>query len=185
MVEDPALLDFADRGELRAWFESHHDSESEARVVIHKSGPRKGQLTLREAQEEAVCFGWVDAINRRIDDSRYWLRFVPRKPGSAWSASNIRRVEKMTQTGLMTGAGLDTVTEAQGNGQWDLALRVERTDLIPVDLERALRGMSGGLAAYEALPHSRKKQILRSLFTAKASATLERRLRAVVDEVAR
>jgi uncharacterized protein YdeI (YjbR/CyaY-like superfamily) len=149
-----------------------------------KSGPCKGQLTLRDAQEEAVGFGWVDATNRRIDDASYWLRFVPRKPGSAWSLSNIRRVERMTSAGRMAPAGLDSVDEARRNGQWELALQVERTDLIPPYLEHALRARSGALDAYERLPHSRKKQILRSVLTAKSSATLERRVRAVVEEVA-
>jgi uncharacterized protein YdeI (YjbR/CyaY-like superfamily) len=184
MSDDFGLLVFASRSEWREWLKSHHDSEREARIVIFKSGPRKGQLTLRDAQEEAVGFGWVDAINRRIDDNSYWLRFVPRKPGSAWSLSNIRRVERMMSAGRMTPAGLDSVDEARRNGQWELALQVERTDLIPADLERALRARTGALDAYGRLPHSRKKQILRALLTAESSATLERRIRAVVEEVA-
>jgi uncharacterized protein YdeI (YjbR/CyaY-like superfamily) len=180
-----ALLTFEGRGEWRAWLDSHHGREPEARVVIFKSGPHKGRLTLREAQEEAVCFGWVDAINRRIDDSRYWLRFVPRKPGSAWSLSNIRRVERMQGADLMARAGLDAVAEARRNGQWDLALRVERTDLIPPDLESELRAASGALEVYENLAHSRKKQMLRSILSAKSPATAQRRIRAVVEEVGR
>ena len=181
--DDSELLIFASRSEWRQWLESHHDSEPEARVVIFKSGPRQGQLTLRDAQEEAVGFGWVDAQNRRIDGASYWLRFVPRRPGSAWSLSNIRRVERMTSAGLMVQAGLESVDEAHRNGQWEFALQVERTDLIPADLEQALRARSGALGAYERLPHSRKKQILRLLLSAKSPATLERRVRAVADEV--
>jgi uncharacterized protein YdeI (YjbR/CyaY-like superfamily) len=183
MLDDCALLTFANRGEWRSWLETHHDCEREARVVIYKSGPLKGQFTLQQAQEEALCFGWVDASNRRLDHSRYLLRFTHRRPGSAWSLSNIRRVETLTQAGLMAQAGLDEVAEARRNGQWDLGLRVERTDLLPPELERELRRADGALAAFTALPHSRKKQILRTLLTAKSPATLQRRIDAVIEEV--
>ncbi len=182
-LHDHALLTFANRDEWRSWLETHHDCEREARVVIYKSGPLRGQFTLRQAQEEALCFGWVDASNRRLDDLRYWLRFTHRKQGSAWSLSNIRRVEALTQAGLMAQAGLDEVAEARRNGQWNLGLRVERTDLLPPELERELLRADGAMAMFTALPHSRKKQILRSLLTAKSPATLKRRIDAVVKEV--
>jgi uncharacterized protein YdeI (YjbR/CyaY-like superfamily) len=181
--DDHTLLTFATRGEWRSWLESHHDSETEARVVIYKSGPLRGQFTLQQAQEEALCFGWVDASNGRLDDLRYWLRFVPRRAGSAWSLSNIRRVERLTQAGLMTQAGLDEVAEARRNGQWELGLRVEQTDLLPPELEQELLRTHGAMAAFTALSHSRKKQILRSLLSAKSPATMKRRVDAVVEEV--
>ena len=183
MPDDHTLLTFADRGEWRSWLEGHHDCAHEATVVIYKSGPLKGQFTLQQAQEEALCFGWVDASNRRLDDSRYLLRFTRRKPGSAWSLSNIRRVETLTQAGLMAQAGRDEVAEARRNGQWDLGLRVEQTDLLPPELEQELQRENGAMAAFTALSHSRKKQILRSLLTAKSPATLKRRIDAVVEEV--
>lgn len=185
MPDDHTLLTFANRGEWRSWLESHHDSECEARVVIYKSGPLKAQLTLQDAQEEALCFGWVDASNGRLDDVRYWLRFTPRKRGSAWSLSNIRRVDRLTQTGRMAPAGLDEVAEACRNGQWHLGLRVEQTDVLPPELEQELLGTEGAMTAFAALSHSRKKQVLRSLLTAKSPATLKGRIDAVVEEVTR
>ncbi len=123
-------------------------------------------------------------MNKRIDGSRYSLRFTPRRAGSAWSISNIRRVEKLITTGLMTEAGLRKVAEAHQNGQWEAALRIERTDLIPTDLEKALRRRKGALAGYRSLTHSRKRQILRQLSTAKSPATRERRIAAIIQEVA-
>ncbi len=183
MPVDGKLLSFTSRTEWRAWLESHHDHASEAQVVIYKTGPRKAHLSLNEAQEEALCFGWVDVKNKRIDSSRYSLLFKPRKAGSAWSISNIRRVERLIEAGLMTEAGLAKVAAAHGDGQWDAALRIEKTDLIPPDLEKALRKRKGALIGYRSLTHSRRRQILRRLLTAKRQATRQRIIEAIVQEV--
>ncbi len=152
--------------------------------MLYKPGPRGIPLSFNEALEEALCFGWVDVMNKRIDDSRYALRFTPRRAGSAWSISNIRRVEKLIAAGLMTKAGLKKVAEAQQNGQWDTALRVEQTDLVPTDVQKALRRRKGALAGYKNLTHSRKRELLRWLLTAKSQATRQRRIEAIVQEVA-
>lgn len=184
MPDESELLFFNSRAEWRAWLEANHDQALEARIMIYKQGPRQAWLSLNEAQEEALCFGWVDVKNKRIDNSRYSLLFNPRRPGSAWSISNIRRVERLIQAGLMMEAGLAKVAEAHENGQWDIALRIEQTDLIPPELEKALRKRKGGLRGYRRLKHSRKRQILRWLLTAKGPATRQRRIEAVVQEIA-
>ncbi len=184
MLDDEELLSFNNRAEWRAWLAAHHVHAREARVVIYKRGPRKGSLSLHAAQEEALCFGWVDVKNKRLDDERYALLFSPRRAGSAWSISNIQRVEQLTQAGLMAEAGLAVVAEAQANGQWDIALQVEQTDIIPADLEQALRKRKGALTGYKNLPRSRQRQILRSLLTAKSAATRQRRITAIVEQVA-
>jgi uncharacterized protein YdeI (YjbR/CyaY-like superfamily) len=170
------------RSEWRSWLASNHDRAGAARVVIYKTGPRQAWLSLHEAQEEALCFGWVDVKNKRLDSARYSLLFAPRRAGSAWSISNIRRVERLIEAGLMTDAGLDKVTEAHENGQWAVAIRIEQTDLIPPELEKALRRRKGALAGYRSLTHSRKRQILRWLLTAKSKGTKQRRIEAVVQE---
>lgn len=183
MPDDHKLLSFTDRTAWRAWLADHYASATEAWVVIYKTGPRQATLTLQGAQEEALCFGWVDVKNKRLDADRYALRFTPRKAGSAWSISNIQRVEQLIAAGLMTDAGLQKVTAAQANGQWAIALQVEETDRIPDDLEKALRRQKGALHAYRNLPRSRKRQILRALLTAKTTETHQRRIAAVVQEV--
>ena len=183
MLNDHTLLSCATRDEWRAWLEAHHAQAAEAWLVIYKTGPRKTALTLADAQAEALCFGWVDVMNKRLDEDRYALRFTPRKPGSAWSISNIRRVEQLIEAGLMTAAGLRKITEAQQNGQWELALQVEQTDRIPEDLARALRQKKGALDGYRHLPRSRRRQILRSLLSVKSAETRQRRIVAIVQEV--
>ncbi len=184
MTLEYELLSFENRDEWRAWLESHHDRAMEAWLVLYKKSASESSLSLDEAQAEALCFGWVDVMNKRIDAARYALRFTPRRAGSAWSISNIRRVENLIQEGRMTGAGLEKVAEARRNGQWEVALQIEQTDLIPTDLRQALRRKKGALASYKNLTHSRKKQLLRALLTAKTPETRQRRIQAIVQEVA-
>ena len=184
MTDDRELLSFISRDEWRSWLKSHYDRATEGWLVLYKKGVREATLTLDEAQEEALCFGWTDVKSKSIDSSRYSLRFTPRKAGSLWSISNIHRVERLIAAGLMTEAGWEKVAEAHQNGQWDAAVRSERTDLVPTDLETALRRRKGALAAYKSLTDSRKKQLLHRLLTAKSPATRQRRVEAIVQEVA-
>lgn len=183
MTDDRELLSFANRDEWRSWLQSHHDRATEAWLVLAKRGAREAALSYEEALEEALCFGWIDGKGKGIDEWRTSLRFTPRRAGSQWSMSNIQRVERLIQGGLMTEAGLEKIGEAQQNGQWQAAIRSEQTDLIPADLEEALRSKKGALAGYQSLTHSRKKQLLRGLYTAKSQATRQRRIQAIVREV--
>ena len=184
MTDDRELLFFTSRDEWRSWLQSHHNQATEAWLVLYKKSAHEATLTLDEAQEEALCFGWTDVKSKSIDSSRYSLRFTPRKAGSRWSLSNIRRVERLIATGLMTEAGLEKVAEAHQNGQWDAAIMSERTDRVPTDLAKALRRRKGALAAYKGLSDSRKKQLLHWLSAAKSQATRRRRLEAIIREVA-
>jgi uncharacterized protein YdeI (YjbR/CyaY-like superfamily) len=152
--------------------------------MIPKKARPPGALTLSDVQEEALCFGWIDTTGAAVDESHCAVRLVPRRPNSEWSISNVRRVEKLAAQGLMTAAGWKSVDEAKRNGQWELAFRVEETDLVPPELDAALRARPGWLEAYLSLTHSRRRMILRQLLSAKTEATLRRRIEAVVREVA-
>jgi uncharacterized protein YdeI (YjbR/CyaY-like superfamily) len=153
-------------------------------LVLYKKGIREGSLSLDEAVEEALCFGWIDGKLRSLDNERYSLRFTPRKNKSVWSVNNIRRVEKLIKEGLMTEAGMKKVVEARQSGQWDAAIQREQTDLIPTDLEKALRGKKGAIEGYRSLSNSRKKQLLHWLLTARRPETRQKRIAAIVREAA-
>lgn len=177
------LLPFASRAEWRSWLESHHQSATEARVAVYKKGPLAGLLTLADLQEEALCFGWVDGAAGSVDDTRYMIRLTPRRPNSEWSMSNVRRVERLAAEGLMTEAGWKTVDEAKRSGQWELAFRIEQTDVAPPELEAAFGARPDLREAYLALSHSRRRMILRSFFNAKTEPTRNRRIEAILQEI--
>lgn len=84
----------------------HHADAAELLVGFYKVGSGRPSLTWPQSVDQALCFGWIDGIRRRIDDQRYSIRFSPRRPGSIWSAINIRRGDELTTEGLMHPAGL-------------------------------------------------------------------------------
>jgi uncharacterized protein YdeI (YjbR/CyaY-like superfamily) len=183
MKETPQHLTFTGPDEWRNWLAAHHAEEDEAWLVGPKKAFRATGLAYEAAVGEALCFGWIDGLLRRLDESRYVLRYTPRRPNSVWSMSNIRRVERLIREGRMTEAGLRRVAEAKENRQWEAAIRREQVDVIPPDLEKALRQVEGALAAYRALPASRKKQFIYWRQSAKRPATKRRRVEKIVQEV--
>lgn len=90
---------------FRAWLAAHHASETELVVGYHKVGTGEPSMTWAESVDEALCYGWIDGIRRRVDEARYCIRFTPRRPTSIWSAVNIRRVAALEKAGRMRAAG--------------------------------------------------------------------------------
>lgn len=183
-MDDPQeSLEFRDPSQWRAWLEAHHASVSAAWLIIYKKAYHDQGLSLDQAVEEALCFGWIDGGMKSLDERRYALRFSPRTSTSIWSISNIRRVERLVAEGRMTPAGLAKVAEAKESGAWEEAIRREQVDVIPEELEVVLQDHPGAVDAYHALPASRKKQLIYWLQTAKREQTRQRRIQAIVDEV--
>src|SRR4029077_18974602 len=97
---------FKTPAEFRAWLMENHATATELGVVLHRKASGEPSMTWSEAVDQALCFGWIDSIARRLDDTRRVQRFTPRKPKSNWSAVNIKKVAELTEKGLMTPAGL-------------------------------------------------------------------------------
>lgn len=92
--------------EWRDWLAEHYNNPEEIWLVIEKGASSSRGITMRSAQEEALCFGWVDSVLKPVDAGRYALRFTPRRKGSRWGAANKARALKMLRAGKMTPAGL-------------------------------------------------------------------------------
>ena len=97
--------------QFRKWLEAHHDKLKELFVGFHKKNSGRQSITWPEAVDEALSFGWIDGIRKKIDESSYLIRFTPRKPRSIWSAVNIRRIAELSKNGRMHHAGLKTFNE--------------------------------------------------------------------------
>jgi uncharacterized protein YdeI (YjbR/CyaY-like superfamily) len=91
--------------EFHRWLCDHGASQAERIVAIYNQASGKQTVTLNELLETALCHGWVDTQTKRIDEQRYAIRFVPRRPGSNWSASNRERVRRLQRQGRLTPAG--------------------------------------------------------------------------------
>lgn len=107
-------LDVKGRKQWRSWLHKNGGSAPEIWLVYYKKDSGKTGISYEESVEEALCFGWIDGQIRRMDEARCVRRFTPRKPGSRWSASNIKRVRKLMKEGRMTAAGRAAFRGHQG-----------------------------------------------------------------------
>ena len=174
-------LSFAGRAEWRAWLQENHARAKEVLLVHYKKATGKQGLSVPEAVEEALCFGWIDGILRRIDAERHVVRYTPRRKGSMWSQINKGRVERLIREGRMTPAGLEQVRIAKQNGRWQAAEQLEDVDTIPADLQKALRKCKGTLKAFRESARSRRKQYLGYIGSAKRDETRQKRIAALID----
>lgn len=112
----------ADASAWRRWLDAHHATDAAVWVVLAKKGA-KAATTLRfdEALDDALCYGWIDNKSLRRDASTYRLRFTRRRPGGTWSASNVRRADRLIASGRMEPAGMKEVEDARADGRWDAA----------------------------------------------------------------
>ncbi len=97
---------FASPKEFRNWLEKNHDKKTELIVGYYKVASNKLSITWSQSVDQALCFGWIDGVRRRIDYESYCIRFTPRKSTSIWSAINIKKVEDLTKAGLMKSEGI-------------------------------------------------------------------------------
>jgi uncharacterized protein YdeI (YjbR/CyaY-like superfamily) len=167
----------ATAAEWRSWLEANHAAKQEVWLLFYKKHVAVPCVSLEEATEEAMCFGWVDSIQKRIDDEKHALRFTPRKKRSVWSESNKKRVAALIRQGRMTPAGLSVVEEAKRNGQWEKAAEREDVHRLAPDFRRALAANRAARSNFEKLPISYKKQFLSWIADARSDATRARRIK--------
>ncbi|HWE57241.1 MAG TPA: hypothetical protein VG435_17170 [Acidimicrobiales bacterium] len=113
---EPEEVHVESRAEVRRWLEQHHGRPDGVWFVFVKGKGRT--IDYGDVVDEAVCFGWVDSRSRSYDGTRTSLYLAPRRPTSAWSTSNVERVQRLTAAGLMTPAGVAAVEAAKESGRW-------------------------------------------------------------------
>jgi uncharacterized protein YdeI (YjbR/CyaY-like superfamily) len=114
-------IPFATAEEWRVWLQENHATKEDVWLMICKKHTGTPSITLQEAMQEAICFGWIDSQMQPIDGDRYALRFTPRRKTSNWSERNKGWAAKLIEEGRMTEAGLARMEEAKQNGRWDRA----------------------------------------------------------------
>jgi len=172
---------FASPTDMRRWFERHHATASELLVGFHKVGTGTPSITWPESVDEALCFGWIDGIRRRIDDTSYTIRFTPRKPGSNWSAVNVRRAEALIREGRMCPAGL-AAFEKRAEARTGVYSFEQRHELnLPPEFEERLRADPAAWEYWQACPPGYRATATWWVVSAKRTETRERRLGQLVE----
>jgi uncharacterized protein YdeI (YjbR/CyaY-like superfamily) len=111
-------LSFASAAEWEAWLEEHHDSSEGVWLKIAKKESGKASVTIPEALDVCLCFGWIDSRREALDDDYYLQRYTPRRPRSNWSRLNVDKVAQLTAGGRMRPSGLAEVERAKADGRW-------------------------------------------------------------------
>jgi uncharacterized protein YdeI (YjbR/CyaY-like superfamily) len=166
------------RAEWRDWLAEHHDKETEIWLVYYKKGTGVASVDYESSVEEALCYGWVDSIIKKIDDRKYARKFTPRKDDSKWSPSNIKRVKKLIKEELMTEAGLQKVEAAKQSGKWDEPVqRPELSFEMHPEFGEALEKNKQAKETFENLAPTYQKQYLGWIEVAKRPETREKRIK--------
>ncbi len=183
--EKAKRLVFADRESWRSWLLENHVSESEAWLVFNKRHTGREGVQYDEAVEEALCFGWIDSVIKKIDDDKYMHKFTPRKKKSEWSELNKKRARKMLREGKMAEPGLQRIKEAKADGRWGKVKFRESPVRIPLDLRLALKENSEARDFFDSLAPSYKKLAIGWILAARKDETRQRRIAEVVELSAR
>jgi len=132
------VLACADVAEWESWLADHHGQSSGIWLLIAKTGSDRVSVTISDALDVALCYGWIDSQRRSHDADHYLQRYSPRRPGSAWSRLNVERVEALIDAGRMRAPGLEQVAAAQADGRWAAAYEPQRNVRVPADLAAVL-----------------------------------------------
>jgi uncharacterized protein YdeI (YjbR/CyaY-like superfamily) len=172
---------FRTAAEFRAWLEKHHDTATELWVGRYKKGVPKTSMGYPESVEEALCFGWIDGVARRIDDEVHAIRFTPRRRTSNWSVTNIARVAELTAAGRMHPAGVRAFEER------DRRKDGYGLDRLPEELPRQMlerfEADAAAWAHWQSRPPSFRRQATSWIVSAKRPETQERRFASLVTEL--
>lgn len=120
---------FRTQADLRRWLEKNGAKAKEIWIGFYKRGSGKVGVTYAQALDEALCFGWIDGIRKRVDEVSYTNRFTPRRPKGKWSKINTGHIERLTKAGVMMPAGLAEVKRAKEDGRWAKAYSTGRYGL--------------------------------------------------------
>ena len=176
----PEQLVFKDRAAFRSWLQKNYARPKGLWLVFGKNSAIE-TLTPEEALEEALCFGWIDGLIKKVDEARYVKFFSPRRAGSTWSEKNKGTAEKLIQSNRMTPPGRQAIERAKRDGSWNRPLR---PTVKPEDIERFAEMIAPNPRAavnFKRMPLSWKKLFTGFYLDAKQEATRGRRLQKLMS----
>ena len=168
----------ANRNDWRIWLEKNYETEKEIWLIYYKKHSSRPRIPYDDAVEEALCFGWIDSIIKKIDEEKFAQKFTPRRNNNKWSELNIKRVRKMMEEGKMTEAGLKKIDKTLLNKEPEK----KDSSAEPVSyLEEALKDNVKALEFFTALAPSYKKQYINWTGSAKREETRMKRIKEAIE----
>ena len=170
--------------DFRKWLAANHAKSIELWVGFYKKDSRKPSITWPESVEEALCFGWIDGIRKRIDDVSYEIRFTPRKASSIWSAVNIKIAQRLVAEKQMQPAGLKAFAARKENRSGIYAYEQRSPELVEPYLGKLQRNQAAW-KFFQAQPAGYRKQMNWFVVSAKREETRLKRLKRLVEASAK
>jgi len=161
----------------RQWLTEHHDSESEVWLIFHKLDTGVTSIDYKDALDEALCFGWVDSLVKRLDERRYARKFTPRKADSRWSTINRKRYAALKAAGRLKPSGINRAPTDRNS---ERPPRFKMPSTLPAYIQTALRKHPAALRTFEALAPSHRRRYVGWIETAKLEETKARRLKEAI-----
>lgn len=175
---DPTF--FENQHAFRKWLEKNHKNEDELWLGYYKKSTELPSITWPESVDEALCFGWIDGIRKKLDEKSYVIRFTPRRPTSHWSDVNIKRVAFLKKKGLMDPAGLAAFKKRKEDNSGRASYEQKKIMLNPA-YEAKIKANKKAWEFFDALPPSSKKMTIWWIMSAKREETQLRRLEITIQ----
>ncbi|HEU4837261.1 MAG TPA: YdeI/OmpD-associated family protein [Pyrinomonadaceae bacterium] len=171
---------FTSPEKFREWLEKNHDSATELMIGFHKKASDKKSITYAEALAEALCFGWIDGVRKRLNETSYVQRFTPRKPRSIWSNINVNHVERLKKDGRMHPAGLAAyaLRDPKRTGIYSFENRPRELD---PEYEKTFRQNKAAWKFFQEQPPWYKRLMIFRTMSAKKEETRLRRLQQLIE----
>ncbi|MDR3668494.1 MAG: YdeI/OmpD-associated family protein [Ignavibacteriaceae bacterium] len=174
---------FKSSSEFRKWLEKNHSKAAELWVGFYKINSNLKGISYKEAVDQALCFGWIDGIKKKVDELSYTHRFTPRKSKSNWSSTNIKRVGELTKLGLMHPSGI-TVFNQRDKEKIKQYSYERKTETLDKSYEELFKTNSNAWTFFQSQPPSYQKVAILWVMTAKKEDTRLRRLNTLIQDSA-
>jgi uncharacterized protein YdeI (YjbR/CyaY-like superfamily) len=171
---------FKSQAAFRAWLERHGATTKELWIGYYKKGSGKGGLVYRQALDEALCFGWIDGVVKRIDEHSYMQRWTPRTRTSNWSLVNTKRVGELTKLGLMAEPGLNAFRERDIKRS-GVYMYEQRDRTLAPEYQRRFKANARAWTFFQAQPPGYKRLMILRIMSAKKDETRAKRLEDLIE----
>ena len=178
MAELP-MIELSSRREWRAWLSKHHATSQGVWLVCHKGHTGRPSISTQDIVREALCFGWIDSLIKRIDDDRYARKVTPRKPTSKWSDVNRRLWAELKAAGLLAAPGL---AAAPTENRYAAKPTIPE---LPGYIEKAFKANPAAWRFFQQLAPSYRRNFVVWIHIAKQAGTRERRIKESVALLAK
>lgn len=185
MKKDPPIKAFKSAEALETWLAANHIKSDGIWLQIFKKDSAIKTVTYDEALDVALCYGWIDGQKNKHDENSWLQKFTPRRSKSVWSKRNKEHIARLIKAGKMKSAGLKEVERAKADGRWEQAYDSPSNMKVPGDFLKALAKNKKSEAFFKTLNKANTYAIAWRLQTAKKPETRERRMKALLEMIAK